>query len=164
MQAQEAEERQLTKPLIGFALKVKAALTFDPDLVVETGGRYFLLNKNLKAIAPRNFFYAGRYLGKVKDEKFFPSFNLLAILAESEANKVVVNEKAAWLFICGRDIFGGGIVSAQGSRHRGAFTLVLNEFGECLGFGRIVRDLGAKDARVVVQNILDVGDFLRRER
>jgi ribosome biogenesis protein Nip4 len=164
VQAQEAEERQLTKPIIDFALKVKAKVAFDPDLVVEKGGRYFLLNKNLKAIASRNFFYAGRYLGKVKDGKFFPSFNLLAILAEAEANKVVVDEKAAWLFICARDIFGGGIVSVQGSRQRGAFTLVLNEFGECLGFGRIVRDLGAKDARVVVQNVSDVGDFLRRER
>jgi ribosome biogenesis protein Nip4 len=145
-------------------LKVKAKVAFDPDLVVEKGGRYFLLSKNLKAIASRNFFYAGRYLGKVKDGKFFPSFNLLAILAEAEANKVVVNEKAAWLFICGRDIFGGGIASIQGSRREGDFTLILNEFEECLGFGRIVRDLGAKDARVVVQNISDVGDFLRRER
>jgi ribosome biogenesis protein Nip4 len=154
----------LTKPIIDFALKVKAKAAFDPDLVVEKGGRYFLLNKNLKAIASRNFFCAGRYLGKVKDGKFFPSFNLLAILAEAEANKVVVYEKAAWLFICGRDIFGGGIVSVQGSRQRGAFTLVLNEFGECLGFGRLDRDLGSKDARVVVKNISDVGDFLRRER
>ena len=154
----------MTKPITDFALKVKAKVAFDPDLVVEKGGRYFLLNKNLKAIASRNFFYAGRYLGKVKDGKFFPSFNLLAILAEAEANKVAVSEKAAWLFICGRDIFGGGIVSVQGSRQRGAFTLVLNEFGECLGFGRIVRDLGAKDTMVAVQNISDVGDFLRRER
>ena len=164
MQTQEAEEQQLMKPIINFASKVKAKLTFDPDLVVETGGRYFLLNKDLKANASRSFFYAGRYLGKMKDEKFFPSFNLLAILSESEANKVIANEKAAWLFICGRDIFGGGVVSVEGSRREGDFTLVLNEFGECLGFGRIVRDLGAKDARVVLQNISDVGDFLRRER
>src|SRR3990170_7230627 len=122
------------KPIINFASKVKAKLNFDPDLVVETGGRYFLLNKNLKVIASRSFFYAGRYLGRVKGEKFFPSFNLLAILSESEANKVVVNEKAAWLFICGRDIFGRGVVSVEGSRREGDFTLVLNEFGECLGF------------------------------
>ncbi|HJW65931.1 MAG TPA: hypothetical protein VJ507_04025 [Candidatus Bathyarchaeia archaeon] len=164
MQAKKTEERNLTKPITNFALKLKAKLTLDPDLVLETGGRYFLLNKNLKTIAPRSFFYAGRYLGNLKDEKFFPSFNLLAILAETEANKVVANEKAAWLFICGRDIFGGGIVSVQGSRREGDFTLILNEFGECLGFGRIVRDLGSKDARVGVQNISDVGDFLRRER
>ena len=152
------------KPIINFALKLKAKLALDPDFLLETGGRYFLLSKNIKTIAPRNFFYAGRYLGKMKGEKFFPSFNLLAILAETEANKVVANEKAAWLFICGRDIFGGGIVSVLGSQREGEFTLVLNEFEECLGLGRIGRDLGARDDRVVVQNISDVGDFLRRER
>ena len=147
-----------------FALKVNAKISFDLDLVVETGGRYFLLNKNLKAIAPRSFFYAGRYLGNVKNEKFFPSFNLLAILAETATNKVEVDEKSAWLFICGRDIFGGGIVSVQGSRSEGAFTLILNEFGECLGFGRITHDLSSKGNNTAIRNFSDVGDFLRRER
>jgi ribosome biogenesis protein Nip4 len=152
------------KHLMNFALRLNAKLTLDPDLIVETGGGYFLLSKNLKAIAPRNFFYVGRYLGKVKNGKFFPSFNLLAILAEGEAHKVIINEKASWLFICGRDIFGEGIVSVQRSLRKGALTLILNEFEECLGFGRIVSDFGAKDAKVVVENIADVGDFLRRER
>jgi ribosome biogenesis protein Nip4 len=151
-------------PLMDFASKLNARLTIDPNLIVETRGRYFLLNKKLKGIAPRSFFYVGRYLGEVKNGKFFPSFNLLAILAESQAHKVVVNEKASWLFICGRDIFGEGIVSVQGSRRKGALTLILNEFGECLGFGKIVSDLGAKDTAVVVENIADIGDFLRRER
>jgi ribosome biogenesis protein Nip4 len=152
------------KPLMDFALKLNARLTLDPNLIVETGGRYFLLNKKLKGIAPRSFFYVGRYLGKVKNGKFSPSFNLLAILAKSEAHKVVLNEKASWLFICGRDIFGEGIISAQGSRTKGTLTLILNEFGECLGFGKIVNDLDAKDTTVVVENIADIGDFLRRER
>ena len=43
---------------------------------------------------------------------------------------------------------------------------MLNEFGECLGFGRIVgnlRDNGAVD-EIAVWNVSDVGDFLRRER
>jgi ribosome biogenesis protein Nip4 len=152
------------KPLMDFALKLNARLTLDPNLIVETGGRYFLLNKKLKGIAPRSFFYVGRYLGNVKNGKFSPSFNLLAILAKSEAHKVVLNEKASWLFICGRDIFGEGIISAQGSRRKGTLTLILNEFGECLGFGKIVNDLDAKDTTVVVENIADIGDFLRRER
>jgi len=164
VQAKKTEELNLTKLITNFALKLKVNLSLDPALVLETGGRYFLLNKNLKTIAPRSFFYAGRYLGKVKEKRFFPSLSLLAMLAEREANKVFVNEKAAWLFICGRDIFGGGIVSVQGSLREGDFTLILNEFEECLGFGRVVRDLGATDNRVVVQNISDVGDFLRRER
>ena len=149
---------------MNFSLKLNAKLTLDPNLIVITRCRYFLLSKNLKAIAPRNFFYVGRYLGKVKNGKFCPSFNLLAILAESEAHKIVINEKASWLFICGRDIFGEGIVSVQGSLRKGALTLILNEFEECLGFGRIASNFGAKDTKVVVENIADVGDFLRRER
>ena len=154
----------MIKPLMDFALKLNARLTLDPNLLLETRGRYFLLNKNLKGIAPRSFFYVGRFLGEVKNGKFFPSFNFLAILAEGEAHKIVVNEKASWLFICGRDIFVEGIVSVLGSRRKGALTLVLNEFEECLGLGRIISDFGAKDTKVVVENIADVGDFLRRER
>ncbi len=110
------------------------------------------------------FFYAGLYLGKTKKGKFFPSFNLLAMLAETKINTVVVVEKAAWLFICGRDVLGEGIRAIHGSRRRGDFTLVLNEFGECLGFGRIANDLSSKNVNLAVRNISDVGDFLRRER
>jgi ribosome biogenesis protein Nip4 len=42
---------------------------------------------------------------------------------------------------------------------------VLNEFGECLGFGKIISSLdeAAKEGEVVVRNVSDIGDFLRRE-
>ena len=90
-----------------------------------------------------DFYYAGLYLGKVgKKGVFFPSFNLLNMLVDVAANKVVVDRKAAWLFICGRDIFREGIVKVMGSKRKGDATLVLNEFGECLGFGKIMEDLG----------------------
>jgi ribosome biogenesis protein Nip4 len=154
----------MTKPIADFAGKVNSKLILDPKLVVEREGRYFLLDKNLKSIARKDFFYAGKYLGKMKKGKFFPSFNLLAMLPQTKANKVVVNEKAAWLFICGRDIFSEGIKAVYGSRRRGDFTLVLNVFGECLGFGRIIHDLSSKDTNAAIRNVSDVGDFLRRER
>jgi ribosome biogenesis protein Nip4 len=53
----------------------------------------------------------------------------------------------------------------RGSRKKGAHTLVLNEFGECLGFGKIIGSLdeAAKESEVVVRNVSDIGDFLRRE-
>jgi ribosome biogenesis protein Nip4 len=52
-----------------------------------------------------------------------------------------------------------------GSRRRGDCTLVINQRGECLGFGRIHCNLnGGDDEDIVVKNISDVGDFLRRER
>ena len=137
---------------------------FDPRLVVEKEGRYYLLNKKLQGIARKDFFYAGRYLGKEKKHKFFPSFNLLSILAECRANKVIVDDKAAWLFICGRDVFRNRITAVQGSKRKGDFTLVLNRFGECLGFGMITYDLDVGDGETAVKNVSDVGDFLRRER
>jgi ribosome biogenesis protein Nip4 len=49
---------------------------------------------------------------------------------------------------------------------RNGHVLVLNEFGECLGFGRVLVgfEQQAEKGVVAVANVLDVGDFLRRER
>jgi ribosome biogenesis protein Nip4 len=152
------------EPIKGFASKVNAKLEIKPKLLFEKEGRFFLLSDEIKSIMRIDFFYAGSYLGKVKKGKFFPSFILLAILASGRANKVIVKEKAAWLFVCGRDILNEGIKEVRGSRRKGDFTLVLNVFEECLGFGRIVHDLNSTEAGVAVQNVSDLGDFLRRER
>lgn len=74
----------------------------------------------------------------------------------------MLHEKAAWLFICGRDVFKEGIQgileSAQGLKD-GDLVLLQNSFGECLGLGSF--QTGKK---VAVSRILDRGDFLRRER
>ena len=152
------------KAVVRFAFQLGAKVALNADFVVEKGGRYFLLSEALQKVVRKDFYYAGTYLGKVKNGKFFPSFNLLAMLARGEANKVVVGKKAAWLFICGRDVFRKGVVAVRGSRKKGDHTLVLNEFGECLGFGKIIGSLdeGAK-TEVTVKNVSDVGDFLHRE-
>ncbi len=153
------------KTIMKFAFQLGARFSLNADLTVNKAGRYFLLNEALLKVVRKDFYYAGTYLGKVKNGKFFPSFNLLTMLAKGEANKVVVERKTAWLFICGRDIFRKGILGVHGSRKKGDHTLVLNEFGECLGFGRIVGSLdgAAKKNEVAVANVSDVGDFLRRE-
>ena len=152
------------KAILKFALQVGAKISLNADFIVEKGGRYFLLNGALLKVARKDFYYAGTYLGKVKNGKFFPSFNLLMMLAKGEANKIVVEKKAAWLFICGRDVFRKGIRAVRGSRKKGDHTLVLNEFGECLGFGKIIGGLDeAAATEVAVKNVSDVGDFLRRE-
>jgi ribosome biogenesis protein Nip4 len=83
------------------------------------------------------------------------------MIARGKANKIVVDDKTEWLFICGRDIFKQGIVKTMGSKSKGDHTLVLNRYGECLGFGRITRNLD--EAGVVIENVSDIGDFLRRE-
>ena len=62
------------------------------------------------------------------------------------------------------DIFRKGIIAVYGSEKKGDHALVLNEFGECLGFGRIIRSLDeAQKNEVAVKNVSDIGDFLRRE-
>jgi ribosome biogenesis protein Nip4 len=153
------------KPIINFAAQLGTTIALNPNFTVKKGNRYFLLNPNVNKVLRKNFYYAGIYLGKVKNGKFFPSFNLLAMLAKTDANKVTVDHRSAWLFICGRDIFQKGITNVQGSRQKGSHALVLNEFGECLGFGKIIHTLGAEEEgnEVAVKNISDIGDFLRRE-
>jgi len=153
------------KAVVRFAFQLGAKIVLNADFVVEKTGRYFLLSEALQKVARKDFYYAGTYLGKVKNGKFFPSFNLLAMLARGEANKIVVEKKAAWLFICGRDVFRKGVMAVRGSRKKGDHTLVLNEFGECLGFGKIIGSLdeAAKRSELVVRNVSDIGDFLRRE-
>ncbi len=154
------------KAVVDFALQFGVKISFNEDMLVQQDGRHFLLNGKIKPLVKPDFFYAGTYLGKVKTGKFFPSFNLLSMLAKQEANRVVVDQKAGWLFICGRAILKKGIVRMHGQIRRNSHVLVLNEFGECLGFGRVLAGVeqNAEKNAVAVANVLDVGDFLRRER
>jgi ribosome biogenesis protein Nip4 len=151
------------KPYEVFASRFGCRIAFNSQMVTEKNQRYYLLNPRLKTILLSDYYYAGLYLGKIKNGMFFPSFNFLNLLVSPAANKIVIDQKAAWLFICGRDIFRTGIVKVMGSKRKGEATLVLNEFGECLGFGKIIEELRASEGKIAVENVLDVGDFLRRE-
>lgn len=151
------------KPIVAFASQFGAKVALNPEFITERAQQYYLLNPRVRKLMRNDFFYAGLYLGRVKNGMFFPSFNLLNMLVDVAANKVVLDRKAAWLFICGRDIFQKGITKAYGAQQKGDHTLIINEFGECLGFGQITEKLNNPENKVVIRNILDVGDFLRRE-
>jgi len=152
------------KQINEFVSLLGAKINLKKHLIVKKQDRYFLLNKNLKSLISKDFFYAGVYLGKAKSGRFFPSFNLLRIVAEGKSNKIVVDGKTEWLFICGRDVFKQSIISVTGSKRKGDHTLILNQYGECLGFGKILYNLDSEKEGVVVKNISDIGDFLRREK
>jgi len=152
------------KQIKDFASRFQTRISLDKNLIVKRRDRYFLLNDGLKRLILKDFFYAGTYLGKTKGGKFFPSFNLLRMIAGEKANKVIVDKKTEWLFICGRDIFKQGITEVMGSKRKGDYTLILNQYGECLGFGKILCNLGKAKEGVVIENISDIGDFLRREK
>ena len=150
------------KPLTEFASRFGGKVALNPEFILERAKRFYLLNPALRKVARGDFYYSGLYLGKIKNGTFFPSFNFLNMVVPFAVNKVVLERKAAWLFICGRDIFRRGIIKLMGSKHRGDFTLVMNEFGECLGFGVVTGNF-EEEGKVAVRNVLDVGDFLRRE-
>ncbi|MEM3770029.1 MAG: hypothetical protein QXG76_02440 [Candidatus Bathyarchaeia archaeon] len=155
----------MAKTIEDFAKLFGAKISLEKSLVFKKKDKFFLFGPNLKKLAGKGggWLFAGTYLGKIENGELFPSFPLLSMVAEQAKNKVVVDDKTAWLFVCGRDIFKEGILEAYGSRSRGAYTLVFNRYGECLGFGKIERDLDETKRGVVIKNILDVGDFLRRE-
>src|SRR5450759_759248 len=102
------------KPILTFAAQFGVQIALNLDLMAEKYGRYYLINPALKPLVKQDFFYAGIYLGKAKEGKFFPSFNLLAMFAKKEANRIILDRKASWLFICGRDILGKSIMRVQG--------------------------------------------------
>ena len=138
---------------------------FDEKDLFILENKYFLAHKKVRAIAARikqKPFVIGTYLGKAKGMKFFPSIAFVNMIAAKISNKIWVDEKTAWLFICGRDIFAQGIVRATGHTERGGISIVLNQKNEVLGFGKLQQSLKRKDA--LVKNILDIGDFLRREK
>jgi ribosome biogenesis protein Nip4 len=156
----------MMKAIKDFVGQFGTSTALDESLIVKKEIRYFLLNTNLKRQIHQEFFYAGVYLGKVRGSRFFPSFPLLTMIADFKANKTVVDKKTAWLFICGRDIFKKGILQLRGTERKGEYTLILNEYNECLGFGKILCNIRKEkgENKTVVKNILDIGDFLRREK
>jgi ribosome biogenesis protein Nip4 len=154
------------KAIADFVAQLKSDIHLDDKFVIEKKSRYFLLNNKLKAHIKKEFYHAGVYLGKIKNGRFFPSFNLLAMMAKGKANKIRVDSKTEWLFVCGRDIFKQGIIESSKPIKKGEYTLVLNQYGECIGFGKLLHDskVAKTPHKVVVKNISDIGDFLRRER
>lgn len=146
-----------------FAGRFGAKINVDENLVVKKENRYFLIKENLKRTMPKSYIYAGAFLGETRNGKFLPGFELLRLIAEKDSNRIVVDKKSEWLFVCGRDVFKQGIVNVTGSGRKGDYTIVLNQNHECLGFGRIICDLEKAKDGVVIKNLLDVGDFLRRE-
>jgi len=152
------------KQIKNFVSRFHIRISLDKNLIVKRQNRYFLLNDSLKRLILKDSFYVGTYLGKAKRGKFFPSFNLLRMIAGKKANKIIVDNKTEWLFICGRDIFKQGIMKVMGSKRKGDYTLILNQHNECLGFGKILCNLDKAKGGVIIENVSDIGDFLRREK
>lgn len=117
------------------------------------------LRKKINKKISREASYAGILLGSMHGTKFVPAPPLLDIIAPETKRWITINEKAEWLFLCGRDVFGPSILEMNVD---GGPVIIMNRKKEVLGYGSMVtRDKGHKD--IFVKNLLDKGDFLRRE-
>ncbi len=115
--------------------------------------------EKIDAALGRPAFSAGLYLGEQKGKEFKPGLALLNMVSRASNCWVSVDDNAEWLFLCGRDIFAKSVVK---SNVKSGIVLVANKRGEILGYGRITGDVSKKNS-VYVKNILDRGDYLRRE-
>ena len=104
--------------------------------------------------------YAGQRLGCIK-KNIQPSPALLEQLAKKPSlPRAVVTDKAAWLYICGRDILAQGITTCD-SVAIGAHLLIMDQHDHCIGYGTLTK---MNDGRPhTIKNVYDIGDYLRRE-
>jgi ribosome biogenesis protein Nip4 len=128
--------------------------------VLMIDSKRFTLNQELERqqFSRNGLVYAGTYLGWNR-RLFEPGSPLLQMLAsEEDTRKVHLDRDAAWLFVCGRDIFEENIKRVDGVLELGRHYLVMFD-GRCVGYGRYET---SADIRVI-RNLFDLGDFLRRE-
>jgi ribosome biogenesis protein Nip4 len=112
---------------------------FDEALVRRIGNDFFLVKPELSSVLQKiklPALCAGLYLGRFQDKTSVPSLDLLNLIAKTDAKKVWLNEKGAWLFVCRRPALAQSIVKADASP--GELVLVLTGRDECIGYGIFV--------------------------
>lgn len=112
-------------------------------------------------------YLAGLAIGELK-KQFMPSIagaDLFARWGKRNKFYIVVNEKAEYLVLYGRDIMGGSIVEASGALHQNELVIVLNTKFEAIGIGRtrFAGNLLFQKDKVTISNIADAGYYLREE-
>ena len=127
----------------------------DKDIgkIIKIKNKYFLVNKQvencIKAIK-QPAISAGLMLGHEKNNDFRPSLALLYLLSKVSDRKTIVNKKKEWFFTNGKDLMTKGTTNITEG-----LVLVQNKFDENIGLGMIQKK--------GIKNIIDIGDYLRRE-
>ncbi len=125
----------------------------------------FELEKQIEknsSLVPR---YLSLKLGSFKNYKFHPSLPLLKMLSEKTGQKIKIDKKSAYLFTCGRDIFEKSVLDPQPKAKKRSLLIITDENETFLGMGKAIENFPLKErkSRTAVKNILDIGDYLRRE-
>jgi len=142
------------------AKNLKEFLSFFVDDIsfeyVQQGRSYFLKNPSTDLKIEQTPLIEGLPLGR-EDNFFKPSLFLLELISKQTKNKIFINANAEWLFLCGRDIF---LESIEKNNSKNKIFLVQNNKDENLGLGMKTKHKG----KTIVKNLIDRGDFLRREK
>lgn len=137
-----------------------------PAHVVRIGKRIFHDPHNLHRFATEHrieTFSAGVFLGEEKGG-FRPTIALVDMVAPHCKSVVTVSDKAAWLFLCGRDVLMDGVVSVEDCERDGV-AIVKDIEENVLGFGTVMAEWNTRQkGRVLLKHTLDRGEYLRRER
>lgn len=144
-----------------FLKNIGSKKSFEVKDVLKVNIKRFFVDDSLKEFVfnKEKAAYAGEYLGDEKQDEFIPSFGLLDKISEENVNKIYLDRKTAWLFLCRRDIFEGSILKTEGNFEEEELFLVMLD-DDCLGYGCVDLFQGKK----ILKNLADRGDFLRREK
>lgn len=127
------------------------------NLIEKKAKEFYLISKETNDFIskfPETPNSAGTLLGTIKKTGFQPTPKLLEMINAQTKNKIVLNDKSSWLFICGRDIFLEGI--EENLNPNAKTVIVLNDKKEIIGVA--IKKYKQYD------NIYDIGIFLRTKR
>jgi len=115
-----------------------------------------------------NYVHAGLKVGEVGSRRFRFSLEGSFYLVRKNKKKVFVNEKGEMLFLYGRDIFAESVIDVTKDVDENDIVFVCNAKGDILGIGKTrfnaKRIKEVEKDRVVVENLVDRGEYLRKEK
>ncbi len=159
----EKEEKVLRSALKFFKsldfLKEKKVVVKGKEVFVVSEELYELLKKGIDC-------YPGIKIGEI-GKRFRLTLEGSFWLMKNEKKKVCVNEKGEMLFLYGRDVFAESLLKV-GEFEENEIVFVCNRYSDVLGIGRARFDsnriLEQTKGRVVVENLVDRGAYLRHEK
>ncbi len=127
------------------------------NLVKESKFVYSVNDKLLNHITSidHRFFFVGTSIGELRQKGFFPNPEFIDFLSKRSEDKIIINDKSEWMFLCGKDIFKSG-VSSDKSKDSARNVFVQNKNNENLG-------LAGSFKNGQYYHILDKGAYVRKE-
>lgn len=164
--------RNREKKVLKSALRSFGSEDFTEDYVLLVNDRreVFALSKELANFIERlklNFVHVGIKVGEIGSRRF--RFTIEGSFYLSKRKKrVYVDEKGEMLFLYGRDIFARSVVEVTDDVRENDVVFVCNKRGDIIGLGRsrfnAERYWKVEGERIVVENLVDRGEYLRKEK